>query len=219
MFAMPWKVFSTSALVLGTLFCCLMIGVARYPVIPLEVTIARWFQMNQRPWLVGAMGIISFLAVQGAVIGVVLVGASFWKLRWQLEAWLVVGTYVSSMVVCIALKTLINRPRPTDLLPGGMGWEGGSFPSANVVSCLAFWGVLCAIPLRSQRNCWWHAALLVLASLLIVLSGPARVYVGEHWISDIVGGYVFGGLMLALCVRWYRKAKARTDRRDAVSGA
>ncbi len=132
----PVKVCRNIALVAGILFLCLMLGITGSPRISLEITVARWFQMHRVPWLVTTMAVVSFMAVQGAAIGVVLAGSIFWRLRWGLAARLVVGTYVSSMATCMALKILINRPRPTDPLTGG---TGGSFPSATVVSCRAFW--------------------------------------------------------------------------------
>ena len=208
----PVKVCRNIALVAGILFFCLMLGITVSPRISLEITVARWFQMHRVPWLVTTMAVVSFMAVQGAAIGVVLAGSIFWRLRWGLAARLVVGTYVSSMATCMALKILINRPRPTDLLTGG---TGGSFPSANVVSCLAFWGAVFALTVLSQRDRWWHAALLLLSGLLILLSGPARVYVGDHWVSDVVGGYLFGGMMLALGVWLYLRASTKTPARHA----
>jgi membrane-associated phospholipid phosphatase len=51
--------------------------------------------------------------------------------------------------------------------------------------------------------------LLVALSLLIALMGPSRIYLGQHWFSDVMGAYLFGSLWLALTIRFYRWGKRR----------
>ncbi len=50
---------------------------------------------------------------------------------------------------------------------------------------------------------------MIIGGLLIALIGLARVYSGEHWFSDVVGGYLFGSIWLVLTIRFYDWGKSR----------
>jgi undecaprenyl-diphosphatase len=49
--------------------------------------------------------------------------------------------------------------------------------------------------------------LLSIPALIIILIGPSRVYLGDHWASDMLGGYLLGGSWLTLAMRIYLKLR------------
>jgi undecaprenyl-diphosphatase len=82
-----------------------------------------------------------------------------------------------------------------------------SFPSGHVLTFTATFGFLAVLSWRARRRAL--AALCVLPPIAIGLS---RVYLGEHWPSDVLGGALFGVLWMALTVRLYDLARARLRR-------
>jgi membrane-associated phospholipid phosphatase len=136
---------------------------------------------------------LTTLAVAGAVA---LVGR-----RW--EAGLVILTLVPRVLRDIVAE-VVSRPRPAaDLVHVSDKASGHSFPSGHVVGAVVFFGLLfvlagVVIPHRGLRFLF-----RLFCAFMIVATGPARVYVGVHWPSDVLGGYLFGALALALFVRAY----------------
>jgi undecaprenyl-diphosphatase len=67
------------------------------------------------------------------------------------------------------------------------------------------------------KNSWWRTLLLVLLLGLVGMIGPSRIYVGEHWASDVVAAYLLGSVWLALSVLVYRWGVKRHKHAGAVS--
>ena len=51
--------------------------------------------------------------------------------------------------------------------------------------------------------------MLIISALFVVLIGPARVYLGAHWASDVLGSYLIGGVLLGIALWIYLKLKER----------
>jgi len=181
------------------------------PVLPVDIAITQEFQENKAPWLQSFMIAVSFLGNQQILFtGLVLVTAiAFWLVRLRLEALIIVTLSVISAGVNFLIKLLVSRPRPTahlvDILQHA---NGQSFPSGHVMSYVAFWGLLFSFGLiLFNRKHWWHYILLILPALFVVLVGPSRIYLGDHWASDVLGGYLFGGLLLGITLWIYLRLK------------
>ncbi len=182
------------------------------PVLPIDVAITQEFQENKAPWLESFMVGVSFLGNQPLLFtGLILVTAiAFWLVRLRLEALVIITLSVISSVVNFLAKLLVSRPRPTARLVDILQHENGqSFPSGHVMSYVAFWGLLFSFGLiLFNRRRWWHYAILVISALFVILVGPSRIYLGDHWASDVVGGYLFGGLLLGITLSIYLRLKS-----------
>jgi membrane-associated phospholipid phosphatase len=200
-------------LVLLALFGGLAVLVYVHPLLPVDVAITQEFQENQMPWLRFLMVAVSFL---GNVFWlfpalIVLTALVFWLLRMRLEGVMLAVICLSSSLVNVLVKLLVARPRPTQpLVEVLQKAAGNSFPSGHVMAYVAYWGTLFTFSLilfRKQR--WWRIGLMVISALFVVLVGPSRIYLGDHWASDVLGGYVLGGLLVWLWLWVYTKLKER----------
>ena len=109
----------------------------------------------------------------------------------------------------VLVKLIVARPRPTpDLVEVYRTVSGFSFPSGHVVHYVAFFGIIGYLVWRRLRSPppprgLARGALVVLLALccaLVVLVGPSRVFLGAHWPTDVLGGYVLGGTCLLLLI-------------------
>jgi undecaprenyl-diphosphatase len=100
------------------------------------------------------------------------------------------------------LKDIVDRERPSAaLVDVSSQLSSPAFPSGHVLSATLLFGVLVyvvevAVPHTAIKR-WLQGALVS----LIVLMGYARVELGEHWPTDVIGGWAVGALMLILLCR------------------
>jgi len=195
------------------LFTLLAVYVHFNPVLPVDVAITREFQENQAPFIKWTMIAISYFGNQ-AIIFSALIGLTalvFWLLRLRLEALFIIGLSAVSSVLNVLLKLLVSRPRPSaQFVEIIQHATGQSFPSGHVMSYVAFWGLLFSLGLiLFNRKRWWNYILLIVPALFVVMVGPSRIYLGDHWASDVLGGYLFGGLLLGIALWLYLRLKER----------
>lgn len=117
---------------------------------------------------------------------------------------LVRGRRVDAFVVLLSgvpllfgllLKELVGRARP-DLWLTGPEPSGLSFPSGHATFAIIFGGILIVLAEEAVSPAPARRAIQLFLILLILAIGASRVYLGVHWPSDVVGGYLFGGVAL-----------------------
>ncbi len=83
-----------------------------------------------------------------------------------------------------------------------------SFPSGHTEHDVAYYGFLLYLsftpPVREWRYRWVLIPFQILAAFDILTIGYSRVLEGEHWLTDVLGGYLSGSLWLLLCIVIYR---------------
>jgi undecaprenyl-diphosphatase len=109
---------------------------------------------------------------------------------------------------------LVQRPRPLGhgLYIQMMVKGFYSFPSGHVEHALVFFGLLVFLTYQVRRPGWWAWPLRLVLLAVIVVIGPSRMLEGEHWLSDVVAGYLYGAFWLVLGIQVYGWAARRWPR-------
>jgi undecaprenyl-diphosphatase len=117
-----------------------------------------------------------------------------------------VGALVNSL-----LKFMIARPRPaSELVRVFRPLATKSFPSGHVSFYVCFFGFLFFVAYALlPRGSFIRRMALVACALPVALIGLSRVYLGEHWPSDVIGAYLASGLWLAFSLDIYQRWKRR----------
>jgi len=184
--------------------------IARYTqFFPGDKTITRNLQSYRRPWMRRFM--IGISEIGFPKVGVPLtfgIAGIFWALRFRLEAIFVLLASSSNILNWI-VKRLIKRPRPTsELVTVARVINEPSFPSGHVMHYVNFFGLLNYLLATNWRSGRLRNILLTISTALIVLVGPSRVYLGAHWPSDVMAGYVYGGLWFGGLMAAYLRVKS-----------
>jgi len=142
------------------------------------------------------------------IVALVVILLSAMGLRWEaLTALFAAG---SSTAINYMIKIVIRRPRPTgDLVDVFQTLDSYSFPSGHVMFYTAFFGFLLFLAFILPRRSLQRTLTMVFLALMISLVGFSRMYLGEHWASDVIGGYLLGSLALLLTIEFYRWGKTR----------
>ena len=199
----PWRSLSGAAL-WGGIWLVLLVGAIVLSVLaclhsrlPGDLDITEWIQGSLFPGigvsrLVRAVGSTEVVLGTGGAVAVVL-----WLIGRRREALLLGLGLVVLPFLQHSLKELVDRPRPTeDLVDQRAGFSSPSFPSGHVMSPALLYGFVLYLSLRIALPSILRAALLGWCAFMLVLSGPAQVYVGVHWPSDVVGGYAWAAVLL-----------------------
>ena len=111
------------------------------------------------------------------------------------------GKYISINLIVITLlsivmKNLFQRPRPTEHRI--INETGYSFPSAHSMVNMAFYGFLVYLIYKYVDNRYVKWGLCTILTCLIIAIGISRIYLGVHYPSDVLGGFCFSLVYLAL---------------------
>ncbi len=182
------------------------------PVSPVDVHITREFQENPTSWLHILMAIISYPGSTFLLpVMVLLTALGCWFIGLRLEGVVIAALSIVSSALNVGLKLLVERPRPNaQLVEVFQKATGNSFPSGHVMAYLAFWGLLFSLGIILFRGFrWWRILLLTISAIFVALVGPSRIYLGDHWASDVLGSYLIGGVLLGVTLWIYLKLKER----------
>ncbi|MFD3002242.1 phosphatase PAP2 family protein [Pontibacter toksunensis] len=112
-------------------------------------------------------------------------------------------------------KTFISRERPEDVAYYAV--EHFSFPSGHATTAIALYGLLAYFLYRRYHTHAKRKLLLVLAAILILVIGFSRIYLGVHYVSDVLAGFLLGGLWLLVGISVVEVMLYRKKRRAARS--
>ena len=111
---------------------------------------------------------------------------------------LVVITILNQM-----LKIILKRPRPTEFII--INEKGYSFPSGHSMISMAFYGLLIYLIYKKIKNKYLKATLIIILLLLILAIGISRIYLGVHYVSDVIGGFLISISYLIVYIKLIKK--------------
>jgi undecaprenyl-diphosphatase len=159
-----------------------------------------WVLAHRTAWVTGAMQIVTWLGSAAVIVPLLLTAVVVLIARrrdWRRAALLVI-TVAGAAGLYELVKVVVGRPRPPATL-----WIGHfseyAFPSGHATQAVAFYGML-AIVLSAGRSFQVRALLWGGAVLVSLVVGASRLYLGAHWLTDVLAGYGLGAAWVALVV-------------------
>lgn len=191
----------------------LSIGLSIYihfnPSLWLDIAFSGEVQEHTHRLLTTIMQLVSWPGSPLVGIATVLATAAiFWLAKYRRAAMcflLVLAADVLSYII----KFVVNRPRPTQefVSVAGKQLAEPGFPSTHVVHYVVYFGFLAfVVMLIPKLASWLRYSIVAVCLLMIVSVSVSRIYLGAHWLTDVIAGYLFGGIFLAAIIAIYLHA-------------
>lgn len=177
------------------LFAWLAENVARQRTLVFDSSVRAAVHAYASPALTRLMFAISFLGSGGLIASALLAFALFRQVKWRRAAiWLVV-TLAGALVLDLTLKFAFHRARPVPFF--GPVPRTYSFPSGHSLFSFCFYGVLAGLLARRAQSTSLRVSIWLAAALLVLAIGLSRIYLGVHYPSDVLAGYLAGAIWVA----------------------
>jgi membrane-associated phospholipid phosphatase len=168
-----------------------------------DARVLAFFTGHRAPWLTSLAKVLTWLGsslVLWPVAVIAGLGLWRWRRRWLpavLPALALAGVWAGSLLI----KGLVGRPRPpaADMLTVVHSW---SYPSEHAAQALATWGMI-ALMLMAGRPARARVLLAAGAVLIAFVVGLTRLYLGAHWMTDVLGGWALAGVWDCLLIICY----------------
>ncbi len=186
---MEWKkgIKWVIAFVCAVAFLVIMGAVSDHDILELDVAGFNFAQSIQSPILTSLFRCITEMG--GAVIIGIATVVLFFSIPNKRLSFAILGNIVGVLIVNQAFKFLIQRPRPDEALR--LVEQGGySFPSGHSMCSMAFYGFLVYLAFRYFQNTKIRWGATIGLGLLVILIGFSRIYLGVHYTSDVLAGFL-----------------------------
>lgn len=182
------------------------------PLTIVDLYLAEWFHAHATPLVTEFMLLVSRLngVVAISVYAAVLALYLIWKRDWY---WVMCLSAIvpGGMVLNVLMKFAFHRARPSfdDPLLTLMSY---SFPSGHVAGTTLFYGVLGAMLVSKTDMRWWKGLMAIVA--IVILVALSRLYLGVHYLSDVLAAFAEALAWLSLCLMsihtwWPHRGEAR----------
>lgn len=167
----------------------------------LIVTSDVWFEATlatlRTPFFLQVFRGITLLGDVSVVVGITIVVSigTFFSKRWRVYGAGLVIAVIGAGISDYGIKMLVARARPNGIIPA-VHEIFYSFPSAHAILSVTLYGFI-AYMLHKQYP-KYSRSIVSIAVLIILTIGFSRLYLGVHFPSDVIAGYLLGGVWLLL---------------------
>lgn len=178
------------------------------PLTAADPAIDAWLHGHMQPALTSSFFFFTHLH---STVGLLAMSAALslflaWKRRGRWIGWLLL-TVQGGQLLNVLVKNTFQRPRPHFDQPL-VTLASYSFPSGHAAGTTVFWGFVCVLAWSWPARPSIRRGLLVIAPAMVVLTCASRVYLGAHYLTDVIAGVCEGVAWVCVC----EALRARTMR-------
>jgi membrane-associated phospholipid phosphatase len=168
----------------------------------IDQIVLNFFAVNRVEWLSFVMLVITYCGSYIVVSGVTFLSAiSFFIHKHYVRILPLIISVCGSALTVFILKNIFDRARPT----GAFYLESSfSFPSGHTTTAIALYGFILYVIWKHEKHRLKNPFIIFL-SAIIILIGISRLYLGVHYLSDVLAGYTVGLIWLAISAKMENK--------------
>ena len=181
-------------------FLILAIFASQYSYFNIDLQISQTLQGIRNPLISDTMNLVSEIGDDFHLViifGLVIALIFFAGLK--LEALKIALFSFTGALIGTLTKWMVSRPRPDSSLVNIQEiMSDKSFPSLHVLIFTIFFGYLFYLSIDKIKTGWLKILIASVSVFLIITIGLSRIYLGAHWASDVLGGYLLGAIFISL---------------------
>ncbi|CAN5838391.1 hypothetical protein BH11MYX2_BH11MYX2_06850 [soil metagenome] len=149
---------------------------------------------------------VSFLGNRPqSIVLVLVVMAMVFAVGWRRDALFIGGSASGAWLIYQAVQFLDPRTRPRPPIHLAESFNGPSFPSGHLMNYMALFAFLIIVVRHRMAPSLARPAIVAALAAQLILVGPSRVYLGAHFTSDVLGGYLLGGWWVLVVGHFYAR--------------
>lgn len=165
--------------------------------------ISLFFSVHNNVIFTNIFKAISFICSPKFMIVLNVLLFIFIIVKKKYKLFIIVLSSISSVIINNLIKIIVRRERP-DYLRMVME-KSYSFPSGHAMISVLFFGSI--IYLVNKYNLKYKKLITFSLSTFVLLVGISRIYLGVHYLTDVVGGYLLGFIVLFLIIHLFERKK------------
>jgi undecaprenyl-diphosphatase len=180
-----------------------------------DQAVRSWIHQFASADMTRAMTAISLLGYNILIVEMLIAFAVFAWLRWRRAAvWLAIAM-IGALALDTALKYAYHRARPVAFF--GVAPHSYSFPSGHALCSFCFYGVLAGLLSARVKALSWRLLIWITAVILVAAIGISRIYLGVHYPSDVIAGYLAATVWTATVIVLDHLRKVRKSSKQAAA--
>ncbi len=162
----------------------------------LDTALLTWIHSTFPGWLGTPMRLVAILGYPWAVVPLLILAAgTFYLNDLKVSAALLLVSVPGAAILGTALKSFYERARP-ELFETGYEAPFYSFPSGHAITAVSLYGVITLLTARRLEG-WRRWVVATAGAVLVLVIGFSRLYLGVHYPSDVLAGYLAAAFWVA----------------------
>jgi undecaprenyl-diphosphatase len=173
-------------------------------IIHFDQMIISFITSFESPTMTSVMKIFTFIGstISIIVLSILILFFLYIVLKHRTELILFIAVIIGANILFASLKLLFHRARPD--LHRLIEIGGYSFPSGHATNAFALYGILTFLLWRHISSQSGRIILIFISTLMIIMIGISRIYLGVHYPSDVIAGYFISGFWLTMAIWFYQ---------------
>ena len=166
--------------------------------LPGEIRLSIWVQSWQTHWIDDIARLTKPLGMPIVYGGLVITTcAALYMKKCYLESVFLFAITITGVLILIPIENLVASPPPNLLdIQAFQETDQNSFPSDHATLYTTFLGSLFVILSTNLKKEWTRYIVQTTLIMILIIIGLSRVYIGVHWLSDILAGFILGIILI-----------------------
>ena len=188
---------------LAILFGYLAAAIGNESIKHFDLAAINFIQGMEMNWLTPIIEVFTWIGSGYVVAPITIIGfiLLFFVYRYRDQAFLLVTVVVGTVILNGLLKAYFKRERPE--IYRIMDATGFSFPSGHTMMAFSLYTIIAYILWRNVKTTLYRVLLILFTTFMIVIISIGRIYLGVHYPSDIVGGFIASALWVSIVIAVY----------------